>query len=769
MSHDSTRPRSRLLARACVPVVALLGTALSAGSAVAVTQQGGTARMVSTTTSTVTLSPVADAYVTGSEPSTAHGRGTSMVATSQENRSFVTFDTGRAIADNQHVTAARLEVYVANPETRARGLRANRASSAWTEGALTARNRPAFDTRAVSADVPVSSAAHWQQVPITVPSALSPTAVTSFELLNPTAYSMVKLATRESAQAPRLVLTLATTVAPATTAPSPTTSTTTPKPVVATTTTAPATTTTTTKPVATTTAPSTTTTTAKPVIATTTTAPAPATTTTTAPATTTTTALATTTTAPATTTTTTAPATTTTTTVPAVSTPQLPFDLPEQTTLRSTGRLAFAHYFTPFPVSLDNADPATDYYTRNYLSPTGESGKHAAYGGFLRDRPIGRPKLALTDWAATDFDTEIRQAKAAGLDGFTADILSVSGTNYDRLVKLMQAANRVDPSFKIMLMPDMTSLADDDQTVVRSKVAALAAMPAAFRLGDGRLVLSPFKAEQFDVAWWTAWLSELKTTNNLSVAFVPCFLNWRTNMPLFAPISYGFSAWGERTAASAASLTTAASTAHSLGKIWMSPVAVQDERPNQGNYFEASNTETLRATWAAATNGAAEWVQIPTWNDYSEGANIAPSVNHGWSYLDISAYYMTKWKLGQSLPIVRDGMYLTHRGQPASATPTYAETKLMVLRAGTTPARDTVEVLAFFKAATTVTVRVGAATYTWNAPAGVSAQTWPLGVGTVSATAVRDGATVSTVTSARTVTTTPYVQDLEYFATSSLR
>src|SRR4051812_15759578 len=103
MSHDRTRPRSRLLARTCVPVVALLGTALSAGSAVAVTQQGGTATALAATTTTVTLTPVADAYVTGQEPSTPHGRGTSMVATSQENRSFLTFDTGRAIADNQRV------------------------------------------------------------------------------------------------------------------------------------------------------------------------------------------------------------------------------------------------------------------------------------------------------------------------------------------------------------------------------------------------------------------------------------------------------------------------------------------------------------------------------------------------------------------------------------------------------------------------------------------------------------------------------------------
>jgi hypothetical protein len=464
-------------------------------------------------------------------------------------------------------------------------------------------------------------------------------------------------------------------------------------------------------------------------------------------------------------------ATTSTTTagVATVTSPQLPYDMPVRSALQASGRFAFAHYFTPYPVSLDNADSATDYYARNYLTPTGESGKHAAYGGLLRDRPIGRAKLAITDWAAEDFDTEIRQAKAAGLDGFSVDLLSVSGTHYDRTVKLLQAANRVDPSFKIMLMPDMTSLHDDDQTVVRAKIAALAAYPATFRLADGRVVLSPFKAEQFTVDWWTTWLASLKSTNGVSVAFVPCFLNWRTNMPLFAPISYGFSAWGERTPQAAASLSTAAGQAHSLNKIWMAPVAVQDSRPNQGVYTEAANTETLRATWGVATTTGADWVQIPTWNDYSENTSIAPSANHGWSFLDVSGYYMARWKLGQDLPVLRDGMYLTHRAHSAATLPTFAETKLMTVRVGSAAARDTVEVLAFFKAATTVSVKVGSATYTWNAPAGVSAQTWPLGVGSVSATAVRTGATVATVSSTKAVTTTPYVQDMEYFASSSLR
>ncbi|SCE09881.1 hypothetical protein GA0115252_13041, partial [Streptomyces sp. DfronAA-171] len=65
----------------------------------------------------------------------------------------------------------------------------------------------------------------------------------------------------------------------------------------------------------------------------------------------------------------------------------LPFDLPAVKTLHASGKKVYAHYFTPYPLSLDNQAPGADYYARNYLRPEGESGKHAAYGGLLRDRP----------------------------------------------------------------------------------------------------------------------------------------------------------------------------------------------------------------------------------------------------------------------------------------------------------------------------------------------------------------------------------------------
>ena len=68
-----------------------------------------------------------------------------------------------------------------------------------------------------------------------------------------------------------------------------------------------------------------------------------------------------------------------------------------------------------------------------------------------------------------------------------------------------------------------------------------------------------------------------------------------------------------------------------------------------------------------------------------------------------------------------------------------------------------------------VTLRVGGRSYQWNAPAGVSVRTEPLAVGEVSASVARDGRVATSVTSPFSVETRPYVQDLEYYAVSSLR
>ena len=446
----------------------------------------------------------------------------------------------------------------------------------------------------------------------------------------------------------------------------------------------------------------------------------------------------------------------------------LPFGLPPAATLQASPHLVFAHYFTPYPLSIDNKPSADDYYATQYLIPDGENGIHAAYGGFLRDRPLPQPVSPSPSWELDNYKTEIQRASAAGLDGFTVDVLSVNSQDYNwrRLNLLVTAADQQDPKFKMLLMPDASSAAASDPAALAAGMAALASHPSVYHLPDGRLVISAFDPERQGADWWRNWIKLMRTKYKINVAFVPCFLDYRPNVAAFAPFSYGLSDWGYRNPAANQHLGANMADAHARGKIWMQAVSAQDERPYAGVYDEADNTENLRTTWNAAIKGA-DWVQIPTWNDYSEGTEISPSPHIGYSLLDLTSYYLTRFKTGAWPQINHDVVYLSHRGQPVDAAST--ESRPMTLRPGSSPARDDVEVLSFFTAKAKVTVDIGGQTQTYTAPAGVSSRLFSLRPGTNAVTVTRSGHVVVRLTSPFVVKSTSDIQDLGYRVVSSGR
>jgi hypothetical protein len=429
-----------------------------------------------------------------------------------------------------------------------------------------------------------------------------------------------------------------------------------------------------------------------------------------------------------------------------------------------SGKLVFAHYFPPYPISLDNRAADEDYYAKNYLRADGEDGKYASVGGLLRDRPVTRTALS-GDYRTADYLTEIRQAQQAGIDGFAVDILGLSGDNWDRTVKLLRAAESFD-GFKIMLQPDMSAMSGVTKEALAKSLAQLASSPSAYRLSNGQVVISPFYTEGKSASWWQDVLNQLDSTYAVKATMLPLFLD-ASKMSDYASISYGFGNWGERDPAVIKKTSDSAAKAHKLGKKWMEPVSVQDERPNGKTFSEAGNTEALRASWGKAIGDDADLVLLTTWNDYSEGTSFAPSVGHGDSFLDISSYYATKFKTGSYPQIKDDTVYITHRVQKADAKPGYSGVMVQRKTDPMTDARDTVEVLTFLAKAATVNVTVGGTDYSYEAPAGVYAKDFKLESGYSTATAIRSGTVAAQATTKDVVKSSTTQQDLSYHAVSS--
>ena len=88
-------------------------------------------------------------------------------------------------------------------------------------------------------------------------------------------------------------------------------------------------------------------------------------------------------------------------------------------------RKVFAHYFGPYPRSLNNSTTeAADTYQTVFNNPTGITA-HTDERGWFRDAPLWRAPLA-GDWMYADAMFDIQTAQAAGIDGFVVDMLGLS-------------------------------------------------------------------------------------------------------------------------------------------------------------------------------------------------------------------------------------------------------------------------------------------------------------------------------------------------------
>jgi hypothetical protein len=438
-------------------------------------------------------------------------------------------------------------------------------------------------------------------------------------------------------------------------------------------------------------------------------------------------------------------------------------------------RKVFAHYMPCFPISIDNKDASQDYYSTEYLTTHGENGKHAAYGGYLRDRPLPRPVSDRPDWQLADVESEIGQAKSVGIDGFAVDVLQSRAAS-NVVDRVLQAASAVG-DFDILVTADVTGpLGTMSADAFAADIAHYLSAPGAFHLSDGRAVLGAFAAERKPAAWWMNVLDMVRAEIGGPVAFVPTFLNVGDSPESFASFSYGFSMWGGRSPNAVADHDTGRGSAtdvigrtHRLGKLWMQPVSFQDARPRSATFEESDNGATNRLSWQLANQQRAEWVQLITWNDYAESTAMAPSVAHGWRILDMNAYDIAWFKTGAPPAVVRDALFVSYRNQPVSATPTFPETSLTHVVAASVRPRDMVEVVAFATAPSKVTLRAGSQADSCDVSAGRTVCTFPLSLGSFSATMTRDSAAVATAQSNADVTDAPYVQDLQYRVVGGLR
>lgn len=452
-------------------------------------------------------------------------------------------------------------------------------------------------------------------------------------------------------------------------------------------------------------------------------------------------------------------------------TPEWPFDRLPLSTLQSSSKKVYAHWHW-FPVSLDDKKGSTDYYATEFMTRNGESNHHAAYGGYLRERPIARLPRGGADWEVEDAAFDVALAQHIGIDGFFVNVWNGDDQLRRRWTALFDGAAKksgfvIAPNFDLSIMSNLSDSAAEDFMV--SYLSSVATKPALFKLPDGRVVVGAFYASQRSAAFYSSLRTRLANEAKMSIYLVPVFLGNGSAQEhsTYAPVSDRLAGWGTAVPMPQGSAADALAAATKVGKPWMHPLLAQDFRPYTQAYWEASNSRTVRDGWMSAIGSGVDWVQIVTWNDHGEHHALRPSTGKQWGYYDLVAYYISWFKTGAPPSIVRDALYYYHRVHRVSATPT-AQSALASCRANC-PGTDEIELVSFLTAPATIEIEVGGASTSLDAPAGVSSLRAPLADGRPVFRLKRGGTTTIELTSAFDVRSAVEVQDLLYRSGGSLR
>jgi hypothetical protein len=421
-----------------------------------------------------------------------------------------------------------------------------------------------------------------------------------------------------------------------------------------------------------------------------------------------------------------------------------PFASLEETHTGKSDKKVFAHFFSPFPLSFDNKPTGEDTYRRIHLSPEGSDqalkgrgGYKVGGGGAMRQRPLPVNVWDSPDWKRINLAIEVLRAEKLGLDGFTYDMLSVSpGREHRRILEmLLDVTSHVAPDFKIALMPDMNSELRRNPGILKDAIIDLSHYDSLFRLDDGRLIISPYNGAAQSPEYWKSLMKDLKEAN-IPSAFLPVFNGYEhldENGEKYGDFSYGFSDWGFRDIDYAERFDFAHSATHAspYTDVWMMPVAPQDVRSKSLIAWESENTRSFRYLWDAAIEGGSQYVQLVTWNDYSEASEISPSSGSQFAYYDLTAYYTTWFKTGTPPKIKEDAIYYTHRTQifPFPEGVVAEKQRKPFSNAGKTPFINNVEMVALLTAPAVIEIEQNGQEFRTSASAGLATLSVPVQVG----------------------------------------
>ena len=284
------------------------------------------------------------------------------------------------------------------------------------------------------------------------------------------------------------------------------------------------------------------------------------------------------------------------------------------------------------------------------------------------------------------FDAQIKRAKTVGIDGFALNV-GIGDWQPDRVAMALAAAEN-NGDFSMFISFDMTSLSFNIDVLSRYHFAA--SHPNYFKV-DGRPLYSTFAGEYYD-NFWISW----KALSGLNPYFCPSWPNYPTNNLLqshpVADCIFTWNAWPAGDSGPGTHFDTTGdknllASAKATGKTYMAPLApwfythVWGQGWNK-NWIYGSE-RLLPERWQQIISLQPDFVEIITWNDYSESSymcsissdlpinigGIASMINspqpmHHDAWLELSKHYIQWYKNNARPAVINDQFYWWYRIHP---------------------------------------------------------------------------------------------------------
>jgi glucan endo-1,3-alpha-glucosidase len=351
--------------------------------------------------------------------------------------------------------------------------------------------------------------------------------------------------------------------------------------------------------------------------------------------------------------------------------------------------------------------------------------------------------VCYSDYGATiqGFEQDIRDAQAAGVDGFALDMPEWNGPDgyYTNNCELMyEAAEQLGTGFKLFFSVEMTN-----SSSIVQMITTFAKRTNTFYY-NGKLVISTYG--QNSANWQTGVFQPLLTNSGINVFFVPYFIPPTMNLSgisslltNYSNILDGLYYYAAGTALTITNNNQAYIQAcHTAGKLCMagySPAYWGCAQTTSGRvYVETQGGEGTAAEWSWIITNQPDWVELTTWNDFNESSYSSSITNPGQyeaqcqvpvryshaGYLALVKQYIAWYKTGVPPATNQDALFYFYRTHSTNAIA--SDTNDIPVTSFQGQVQDVIYTTAWLTSPASLVIASGNTLTTNSLPAGISNQ-----------------------------------------------